>query len=210
MEFRGRIIFIPMPGKEYLSRLYPAKETFSCAGVDFFNPEEVTIAPLERKAIATGFEVIMPEGMYGQIVDCSGNALQKGCHVLGGIIDTDYQGEMFILLCNLSRTEVVLEKHAKLAQMIIHQQPSITPMVMSRHIRQAISIQSARKSKGFGFNSTDELHSQATNEQCATIEPRAAPHRSGPTAEANHATDPGAAVSVQPHGGLKQETDCRD
>jgi dUTP pyrophosphatase len=197
MNMQGRIAFIPLEGREHLSRLYPAKETPSCAGIDFFSPEDVKLQPLERKAIPTGFEVLMPEGMYGQITDCSGMALQKGCHVLGGVIDSDYQGEMFILLVNLSQKEVKISKYDKLAQMLIHQQSYVTPMVMTRFLRQSLSIQSQRKSKGFGYNSTADLHLQAY-EPCEADGKPLDLRRPGAAARSGAAAHPG--TSTDPRG----------
>jgi dUTP pyrophosphatase len=162
-------MFSPRPGCEHLldKGFAPARETATCAGIDFYSPEAVSFKPFERKLIRTGFEVLFPEGIFGQLADCSSIALKKGLHVLGGIIDNDYQGEIFALLINLNPHTVELQQGDKLLQMILQCQILTSPVAVSATLRRNFSVQSFRQSKGYGVSDTSDLL-QTTNEAHAT------------------------------------------
>jgi dUTPase len=158
-----------MPGCDHLIEkgLAPARETATCAGIDFYAPESVSFKPFERKLIRTGFEVLFPEGIFGHMADCSSIALKKGLHVLGGIIDNDYQGEIFALLINLNSHPVELKQGDKMLQMILQCQIVTPPVAVSAALRRSFAVQSFRQSKGYGVNNTADLL-QTTNEVHAT------------------------------------------
>ena len=76
------------------------------------------MAPGERVLILTGIQVEIPRGHWGSIRDRSGLAM-NGLHVLGGVIDETYRGEIGVLLYNLGKKPYRLEKNERVAQMII-------------------------------------------------------------------------------------------
>lgn len=83
----------------------------------------VALQPGERKLIATGIFIALPEGYEAQIRPRSGLALKHGITVLNspGTIDADYRGEINIILANLSDTPFVIEDGERIAQMVVAQ-----------------------------------------------------------------------------------------
>lgn len=80
----------------------------------------IIIKPLERKLIGTGLYLEIPEGFEAQIRPRSGLALKKGLTVLNapGTIDSDYRGEIGVILINLSNEEVTIEDGERICQMV--------------------------------------------------------------------------------------------
>ena len=71
--------------------------------VDLYSDEAVTIEPGSRALVGTGIKLEIPEGYEGQVISRSGIAINDGVFVLNapGIIDSDYRGEIKIILQNL-------------------------------------------------------------------------------------------------------------
>jgi dUTP pyrophosphatase len=103
----------------------PAYETAWSAGMDLraFLSEPMIIQPLERALIPTGLFLEIPEGFEAQVRPRSGLALKKGITVLNtpGTIDSDYRGEVKVIIINLSATAVEINDGDRIAQMIIAQ-----------------------------------------------------------------------------------------
>jgi dUTP pyrophosphatase len=80
----------------------------------------IIIKPMERKLIGTGLYLEIPEGFEAQIRPRSGLALKKGLTVLNapGTIDSDYRGEIGVILINLSNEEVTIEDGERICQMV--------------------------------------------------------------------------------------------
>ncbi len=101
----------------------PAYETTYSAGMDLRADlsESMILRPLERKLVPTGLYIQLPEGYEAQIRPRSGLALNKGVTVLNspGTIDSDYRGEIRIILINLSNEDFVIHHGERIAQMII-------------------------------------------------------------------------------------------
>jgi dUTP pyrophosphatase len=66
----------------------------------------------------TGVKMAIPEGYYGRVAPKSGLASKAGLDVLAGVIDSDYRGEIIVLLVNLGQSPVVIHNHEKIAQLI--------------------------------------------------------------------------------------------
>jgi len=81
----------------------------------------VLLKPLERTLVSTGLYIELPEGYEAQIRPRSGLALKKGLTVLNtpGTIDSDYRGEIGIILINLSNEEVEIQPGERICQMVI-------------------------------------------------------------------------------------------
>ena len=71
------------------------------AGHNLFSATDCTIPPSQRSIIHTDIAVELPYGCYGRIAPRSGLAIYHGLHVLGGVIDSDYRGNINIILINL-------------------------------------------------------------------------------------------------------------
>lgn len=80
----------------------------------------VNIKPLQRVLIKTGLFIEIPEGFEAQIRPRSGLALKKGLTVLNtpGTIDSDYRGEIGVILINLSNEDVVIEDGERICQIV--------------------------------------------------------------------------------------------
>jgi len=101
----------------------PQYSTPYSAGMDLrANLEKpVILKPLERALIPTGLFIELPEGYEAQIRPRSGLALKKGISVLNtpGTIDSDYRGEVGVILVNLSNEEFSVEDGERICQMVI-------------------------------------------------------------------------------------------
>lgn len=100
----------------------PAYATAGSAGFDLrANIEEtITLQAGERKLIPTGLYMEIPVGFEGQVRPRSGLALKKGLTVLNtpGTIDSDYRGEIGVVLINLSNGNQIIEPAERVAQMV--------------------------------------------------------------------------------------------
>ena len=99
----------------------PAYATPGAAGLDIFAAEEFTLAPGARHAVATGFAVAIPEGYEIQVRPRSGLALKHGITCLNtpGTIDSDYRGEVKVILANLGEDDFLIEKGDRIAQIVV-------------------------------------------------------------------------------------------
>ena len=81
----------------------------------------LSLAPGARTLVATGLALALPEGFEGQIRPRSGLALTHGVTVLNapGTIDSDYRGEIGVLLVNLGESSFVVERGMRIAQLVI-------------------------------------------------------------------------------------------
>lgn len=100
----------------------PEYATKNSAGLDLRAniDNSIIIKPMERKLIGTGLYLEIPEGFEAQIRPRSGLALKKGLTVLNapGTIDSDYRGEIGVILINLSNEEVTIEDGERICQMV--------------------------------------------------------------------------------------------
>jgi len=103
----------------------PAYETAGAAGMDLRAAVEadqpMTLAPGKRALVPTGFVFEIPHGYEGQIRPRSGLAFKHGITCLNtpGTIDSDYRGEVKVLLANLGEEAFVIERGMRIAQMVI-------------------------------------------------------------------------------------------
>lgn len=102
----------------------PEYKTKGAAGVDLKAniEEEIVLKPLERKLIPTGLYVEIPEGYEGQVRPRSGLAIKHGITVLNapGTIDSDYRGEICVILINLGNEDFVINPGDRIAQFILN------------------------------------------------------------------------------------------
>ena len=102
-----------------LLRAYAHKED---AGMDIFSNEEITLNPKEWALVKTGFCMELPSGYEAQVRSKSGLSLKSGIIVLNspGTIDENYRGEVGVIVFNVSTNPYKIEKHQKIAQMVIN------------------------------------------------------------------------------------------
>ena len=102
----------------------PAYATSGSAGMDMMASVEtaVTLLPLERQLIPTGLFIELPNGYEAQIRPRSGLAIKHGLTCLNtpGTIDSDYRGEIKIIVINLSNEPHTIRPGDRIAQMVIN------------------------------------------------------------------------------------------
>lgn len=101
----------------------PGYATQGAAGMDLYAAVdgEIVLAPGERAAIPTGIRVAVPEGYEAQIRPRSGLARRHGLGMVNapGTIDSDYRGEVQVLLINLGEDSITIRRGDRIAQMVI-------------------------------------------------------------------------------------------
>jgi len=101
----------------------PRYMTQSSSGLDLFAAvvEEVTLEPGERKLIPTGIALSIPKGYEGQVRPRSGLALKDGVTLVNtpGTIDSDYRGEVGVLLINFGHQPFKVKRGDRIAQLVI-------------------------------------------------------------------------------------------
>ena len=101
----------------------PAYETAGAAGMDLRAAigESVTLAPGERTAVPTGIAIALPAGYEAQVRARSGLARRHGIAMVNapGTVDSDYRGELQVLLINLGQEPFTLTRGDRIAQMVV-------------------------------------------------------------------------------------------
>ncbi|MBB4096931.1 dUTP diphosphatase [Sphingomonas kyeonggiensis] len=98
----------------------PAYATAGAAGMDVVAAEDVVLAPGARHAVATGFAMAIPVGYEVQVRPRSGLALKHGITCLNtpGTIDSDYRGEVKVILANLGDADFTVARGDRIAQLV--------------------------------------------------------------------------------------------
>lgn len=124
----------------------PAYATSGAAGMDVLAAENLTLAPDARHAVATGFALAIPEGYEIQVRPRSGLALKHGISVPNtpGTIDSDYRGELKVILINHGAEEFAIQRGDRIAQLVL------APVVRARWEEVAELDDTARGVGGFG------------------------------------------------------------
>jgi dUTP pyrophosphatase len=119
VSIRIELIRISPPRGEPLP--LPSYATEGAAGLDLRADAAVTLAPGERALVPTGLALALPEGFEGQVRPRSGLALREGVTCLNspGTIDSDYRGEVSVVLANLGQKAVTLSRGDRIAQLVI-------------------------------------------------------------------------------------------
>jgi len=96
----------------------PSLGTEHAAGFDLYSVEDIELQPGERAAVGTGISIQIPEGMVTLFWDRSGMGF-KGVHRFAGVIDSDYRGELKVILFNSTRESFKINKGDRICQAII-------------------------------------------------------------------------------------------
>ena len=130
----------------------PSYATEEAAGIDLraavTGPLE--LAPGARALVPTGITIALPSGHEAQIRPRSGLALKHGLTVLNspGTVDADYRGEIMVLLINLGDAAYVIERGARIAQMVV------APVTHARLVEVELVEATARGTGGYGSTGT--------------------------------------------------------
>ena len=124
----------------------PAYATSGAAGMDVVSAQDVVIAPGERYAVATGLAMAIPHGFEIQVRPRSGLALKHGITVPNtpGTIDSDYRGELKVILINHGAEPFAIVRGDRVAQLVV------APVVQGSWIEVDELDETARGAGGFG------------------------------------------------------------
>lgn len=114
MQRNDEILYIKRINKSEL----PLPAYHKGNGLDLRTSIDIIIRPREKILVPTGFSLALPEDSVGLIKDRSSLA-RKGLHVLAGVIDEDYRGEIGVLLINLGKMTFKAKKGSRIAQLLI-------------------------------------------------------------------------------------------
>ncbi|MEY2669600.1 MAG: hypothetical protein RJA59_2238 [Pseudomonadota bacterium] len=126
----------------------PRYQTAGAAGMDLRADEPVELAPGERRLVPTGIALAIPPGFEGQLRPRSGLALKLGLGMVNapGTVDSDYRGEVGVLLVNWGQERVRLDRGERIAQLVV------TPV--TRAVLQEVTELPGSERGGGGFGST--------------------------------------------------------
>lgn len=124
----------------------PAYATDGAAGMDVLAAEDVEIAPGARHAVATGLAMAIPPGFEIQVRPRSGLALKHGITVPNtpGTIDSDYRGELKVILINLGSAAFAVKRGDRVAQLVL------APVTQAAWLETDELDETARGEGGFG------------------------------------------------------------
>jgi dUTP pyrophosphatase len=126
----------------------PSYASTGAAGADLCSAEAgpVVIAPGQRVALATGLVVEIPDGFEAQVRPRSGLAASCGLTVVNapGTIDSDYRGEVKVLLVNLGEGTVTVNRGDRIAQLVV------APVTRAHFVEVAEVAETTRGRGGFG------------------------------------------------------------
>ncbi len=111
------------------TQLLPRHKTNGSSGIDLHanNSKPIVLKPLERVLIPTGLFMAIPKGYEGQIRGRSGLALKHGITLANGVgtIDSDFRGEIKIILINLGQEDFTINKGDRIAQFVLSKYENI-------------------------------------------------------------------------------------
>src|SRR5688500_661376 len=124
----------------------PSYATHGAAGMDVVAAEDLDLMPGQRHAVATGFSVAIPEGYEIQVRPRSGLALKHGISVPNtpGTIDSDYRGELKVIVVNLGGEAFHIVRGDRIAQLVL------APVTQALWDEVAELDETERGSGGFG------------------------------------------------------------
>ena len=150
ISFSGNAVVTLKISRIHPDVIVPEYESEGAAGMDLraFLDEDVSISPLGRAKIPTGLRIEIPAGYEGQVRPRSGLAYKFGVTVLNspGTIDSDYRGDLDVILVNLGAETYTVKNGDRIAQLVI------APVIRAA-VTQVSELSSTERGVG-GFGST--------------------------------------------------------
>jgi dUTP pyrophosphatase len=113
------------------------------AGLDLYALKTIEVPPSEGRLVPTGVSLAVPRGCVGLIMDRSSMA-RKGFKTAGGVIDAGYRGEIGVVLWNISKEPLSVEKGNRIAQLLV------VPILVPKIVEKSELTETVRGEKGFG------------------------------------------------------------
>jgi len=124
--------------------IVPSRATPSAAGLDLYSVEPVTVHHGQNVLVPTGVAVQLPADCVGLINSRSGLSLKNGVAVMAGVIDSDYRGEVKVLLTKVTKGRVEIEAGRAIGQLLVQPIEFVIPSVVDT------LGESFRGERGFG------------------------------------------------------------
>lgn len=128
----------------------PDYKTSGSSGMDLYAniDEPILLKPLDRILVPTGLYMSIPNGFEAQIRARSGLALKHGISLVNGVgtIDSDYRGEVGVILVNLSKDDYIINKGDRIAQLVFIKYEKV-------QLEEVDSLDNTRRGEG-GFGHT--------------------------------------------------------
>ena len=122
----------------------PLRTRSSDAGYDIYASEKIIVPGHTTKPVKTGIALDLPDGYFAKIFDRSGVAVNTGLIVKAGVVDTEYTGEVGIVMCNASPYPETILPGDRIAQFVLLPVPEFK-------VKEVKTIkEKSRGSKGFG------------------------------------------------------------
>lgn len=122
----------------------PSRESEHAAGYDLRAVEDVVVPAWERVLVPTGLKIALPPDTMGEIRSRSGLASKSGIFAFHGVLDSDYRGEVFVLLISMTDRPFEVKKGDRIAQLVV------VPVVHPRVEVSERLPESVRGEGGFG------------------------------------------------------------
>ena len=124
----------------------PTKGSIYAAGYDLYAAESAAIPSCVHGLIKTNISMEIPEGFYGRIAPRSGLAYKYGIDILAGVIDSDYRGDIGVILMNHGDDTFIVNKGDRIAQIIFEKHYSAV-------LNEVKNVSNSEREQG-GFGST--------------------------------------------------------
>jgi len=127
----------------------PTRATSGAAGLDLYSAYPYSLEPWSKVLVKTDLYICIPDGCYGRIAPRSGLAAKNSIHVGGGVIDSDFRGNICVILFNLGPIPLPIAKGARIAQLIF-EKITIPTVVVEDETILLVAASTERGDKGFG------------------------------------------------------------
>lgn len=107
--------------------LIPKRGTTYAAGLDLFSPLDCVVMPNQRLLVKLDISLELENGTFGHILPRSSLSLKNGIHIGAGIIDSDYRGNVGVLLFNLSDQPFIVSRGDRIAQLVVKRYEIVEP-----------------------------------------------------------------------------------
>lgn len=126
--------------------ILPSRGSSGAAGYDLCAAYDMTIPSKGKGMVKTDIAIAIPDGTYGRVAPRSGLALKKFIDVGAGVIDSDYRGNVGVILFNFGEQEFEVKKGDRIAQLILER-------IVTPEVKEVDSLEETVRGNG-GFGST--------------------------------------------------------
>lgn len=105
----------------------PKRGTSYAAGLDIYSPIDTVVIPGQRLLVKLDISLELENGTFGHILPRSSLSLKNGIHIGAGVIDSDYRGNVGVLLFNLSDEPFIVSRGDRIAQLVIKRYEMVEP-----------------------------------------------------------------------------------